>query len=252
MKYVLGFLVLTLAGCGTMGGKFDKAAVGQVKSVAIVGYTMDYKMDMGDTLKSAVLGGEKTDGMAGKTDTRSEETAISKASYEQMAKALEQLHWKVKDAEQTAASQSLKAFNARSVKTGFLPLQQRHARQERAGIPMYHHIAALAAKDPAQMKAIAKELGVDALAFVYVTTEFGTGFSVGPIGVGTYKYSSNIILDIYDPRSDQLIGKVTVNGEGVKEDKTPKAFGGDVIMANTFSGVKGAANQLVASIKEKL
>lgn len=254
MKQTLGLLVLGLAltGCGSMGGKFDKTAVQNVKSIAIVGYTMDYKMGAGDTLKSAVLGGEKTDGMAGKMDQRSEETALSKATYDQLVKALHGMNWKVVSADDAASSSTLKAFNGKSVKTGFLPLQQRHARQERTGIPMYHHIGALAAKDPAQMKAIARELGVDALAFVYVNTEFGTGFSVGPFGVGTYEYKSNIILDIYDPLKGELIGKVTVDGEGVKEDKTPKSFGGDVIMANTFSGVQGASKLLVSKIKEKM
>lgn len=252
MKLVLGILVLALTGCGSMGGKFDKEKVQTVKSIAIVGYTLDYKMGAGDTLKSAVLGGEKTDGMAGKMNQRSEETALSKATFDQVAKALGGMHWRVLDADRTASSSTLKEFNARSVKIGFLPLQQRHARQERNGIPMYHHVASLAAKEPEQMKAIAKELGVDALAIVYVNTEFGTGFSVGPFGVGTYEYKSNIILDIYDSRSSELIGKVIVDGEGVKEDKTPKAFGGDVIMANTFAGVQGASKLLTTKIKEKL
>lgn len=254
MKQVLVFLAVSLAftGCGSMGGKFDKAAVSNVKSIAIVGYTMDFKMGAGDTLTSAVLGGEKTQGMGGKMDSRSEETALSKATYEQVVKSLRGMKWKVLDADDVAASPVLKAFNARSVKTGFLPLQQRYARQEKAGVPHYHHMGAYAAKDAAAMKTLARELGVDAVAFVYVTTKFGTGFSVGPFGVGTYEYSSTIIFDIYDPRSDQLIGKVVVDGEGVKEDKAPKSFGGDVIVANSFAGVQGASSLLVSKIKEKL
>ncbi len=245
-------MAVLLTACGSMGGKFDKAAVEKVKSVAIVGYTMDYSMDLGDSLKSAVLGKEKTMGMGGKMDASSVESPVSKAGYDQVVKALKGASWKVIGADEAAASSTLKAFNGRSVKTGFLPLQSRHERQERTGIPHYHHIGALAAKDPAQMKAIARELGVDAVAFVYVDTNVGNSFSLGPIGLGTYEYSSSMIVDIWDPRSDQIIAKLAINGDGVKEDKTPKTFEGNVTMANTFTGVQAAARKLTSTLKEKM
>lgn len=250
MKSSLCFMLAALAGCASTA--YDKAAVDKVHKVAIVAYTIDYNLDLGAGLKSALMGGEQTMGMTGKIENKIVETDVAKAAYEELVKQLRNTSWKVSSPEAVASSPAVKAFYERRVKVGFLPLQAKHERYERAGIPQYHHIASLKGKTPNELQAMASQLGVDALAFVYVDTNLGHAASIGGFGVGSTKYSSSMIFDLYDPRTDKTILKVTVNGEPTTVEKNPKTFGGNATEAGTFLGIEKASAQLVDKIKAKL
>lgn len=248
MKYLTVLVAssfVSLMGCGSV--PMDKAALAKVRKVAVVGYTLDYNMDIKSSLTSSLLGNEKQMGMLGKSENKLVESPVSVAAYNRLTTALKTLNWTVLDAERVAGSRSLREFNQKSVKVGYLPLRGHHERQERTGIAQYHYLLATVGKDQT-LKEIAKELGVDTLAFAH----FDTSMESFALGMGSYKYHSMVQFDLYDAVTDKIIAKFTFTGEKVKEVSPMTEFGGNIVEANTVLGVKQACDNLTFEIKKNM
>ena len=244
--FLLSLVCTALAACAT----FDKEAVSKVKKVAIVGYTFDYNMSTSKQIGSSLMGGEKSVGSGtgmnmGKIVNKIKQTPVSKSAYNHIAKELKKTGWQVLPGNKVRQSPTLKAFYNKKVKMGMWPLKQGKERYRREGIPQNHFLAGR--RGEGELAKIAKELGVDALVFVYAETDIGN-----PLGIlGPPKYSAKIMLDLMDKQGEKYIMRTSVNGDQVKETQ---AFGNfdDITEANTFRGVKQATELLVDNITEKI
>ncbi|MEM7647395.1 MAG: hypothetical protein AAF203_10830 [Pseudomonadota bacterium] len=238
---LLSSFILLFTACGSV---YDQAEVAKVKRVAVVGYTMDYNLSTTGALKSVFTGGEKKMGMT-KVTNKVVETRVSKASYDYLVKNLKKSGWQVADPKATAKSPSLKRFYNRRVKTGFLPLQDHHERYKRNGIPRYETIAGL--RGSGELSKIAKELKVDALIFVYTDTNIGNPLAL----IGSTNYSSKILFDVYQPRGEKFILRMSVQGDSIDEMKDVGSFD-NVTQSNSFKGFQKACNKLMSDLKKKI
>jgi hypothetical protein len=252
LKIALLAIAISAAGCAMVPTE-DKEAYSKIKKVAIVGYTLDYGQDVKSSLGSSLMGGGgSTNSMGGITENRPYESPISKAAYDNMVKALQQMKWTVVGADKVMTSAALREFHAKNMKWGSQPLQPRHERQERIGIPQYHHMNALVGKKNGPLQTIAAELGVDALAFVYVETNITYPVSMGGLGMGSASYYSQVNVDFYNPAKDQLMMRVRATGDEMKQGEGSKPFVTGSTEANTFGGVERAANAVVPQLKKSL
>lgn len=239
-------LILFFTACAGKSTTVNKEALAKVRSVAIVAYTMDYNMDLKSSLGSALMGGEQKMGMS-KVENRVVERPISKRSYGQLVKALKDAGFQVRGFTSTQKSPTLSSYYAKKVKTGFLPLQSRHERLEKQGVPQYHNVYSL--KGSGKLASIARELKVDALVFAYIDTDVSNSFSLGPIGLGSYSYSSEVKLDVIDPRSEEKILSIALTGDGVDEEKEAKWIKDDPYQDNSYRGVIAAFENLAKQVK---
>ena len=154
--------------------------------------------------------------------------------------------WTVASYKKAVSSRTLSNYYKKPVKTGFLPLQSRNERLEKKGVPQYHNAYSL--KGTGKYAKIAKELGVDALIFVYVDTQMSN--SIG-MGLGTYKFKAKIKLDVINPRTEEKILSLTVDGDGIEEKKQARWFKDDLHQDNSFAGVQAAVGMLTDKMKEK-
>lgn len=238
-------LVLFLTGCAST--QIDQAGLEKVKKVAIVGFTLDYSLSQADRFKSALMGREKKMGLS-KVGGRIVEKAISNKAYQQLAKDLNKTRWKVAPYSRVVNAPTVKAFYNKKVKVGFLPLKSGYERYKANGVPQYHFIQAL--KKSGKLKQMASEIGVDALVFVYVSAGWSKAFSLGPIGFGSTKYRSNILLDVYSPFKNKNLLKKVLNGKKVVGDKAwPQ---NKKLEYGSFKAIQKTSKDLIDALVDKI
>lgn len=219
----------TITNCGSLqiGGKFDKEKVSKVRSIAIVGFSADAPLDTGAHLASALLGKEESPSgtMQTKMGNGEGESSYSIEVYDDVVKSLRKVGWNVKTATEVQSSPSIKSFNSRSVKVGYLPQSTGTGRFERYGIPQFAHAAALAGKG--ELTKFARDLGVNAVAVVYVQAKASQSIPL----VTKINHSSSVMIQIYDPTTEEMIMNFASNGEevqGTTKTKIGKDFLADV------------------------
>ena len=249
----LRILLLTaltfLLGCATT--QINKEEAKKIRKVAIVGFTMDYKMSFKENLKSALMGNENT--MGGNLQTKSTarvfDRKLAKLSYKSLAKELQSVGWDVLSYDRTQRSPTLKAYYNKKVKIGFMPLNRGFERIEANGIPQYHNIQSL--KKTPQLEAIAKELGVDTLIFAYATSGWAC-MSVPVKGcVNTPKYFTSMVVKAYNPSSKQTVFTVSEKGPKIKATDDIK-YGLKKREYAMLMGNSVASKQMASKIKTKM
>jgi hypothetical protein len=249
-KIFLVSILWSITQCGSLqiGGKYDKEKVARVKSIAVVGFTADAPLDTGSHMASALLGKEETapGTMHTKMGNGEGESGYSIVVYDDVVKSLQKVGWKVKNATEVQSAPSIKAFNARSVKMGYLPQATGTGRFERFGIPQYAHAAALAGKG--ELTKFAKDLGVNAVAVVYVQAK---GSQSIPL-VTKINHSASVMIQIYDPTTEEMIMNFASNGEeiqGTTKTKIGKDFLDDV-QKGTVASIAKFQTDLSKRLKE--
>jgi hypothetical protein len=249
-NFQIGLLTLLaplLLHCASLG-TFEKAKVEKIKRIAIVGFTYDAPLETSDHIGSALMGKEQSAGpglMKGmKNEFTSGETPISKAAYDHLATVLKQEGWQVRSAADVQASPTLSAFYNKSVKVGYLPLQQGEARYEREKIPQFPHAASLAGKG--EFAKIAQELKVDALAIVYVHAK---GSASIPF-VSKISHSADVMMNIFDPTEDKMIMNFSSGGKEV--DGTTRTKIGKDFLADMQKGTLASIDQFGVDLKKRL
>lgn len=247
---VLIGLLLFITQCASLGGTYEKEKIQKIRKIAIVGFSYDMPLETGDHMMSALMGKEKSVGpgmMAGqKMETASNETPASRQVYDQLVANLKKTGWQVRNAEDVKNSPSVKAFYNKNVKIGYLPLAQGDGRFERDGIPQYVHVASLKGKN--EFAKMAKDLGVDAVAVVYVQAK---GSQTIPF-VTTLKHSASFIFQIFDPNTDSLAMLYTNDGkevEGLTKTKLGKDFETSV-QKGTLASVDKFGDDLKKRLKD--
>lgn len=228
-KAILSVSFLSLTHCASLGGKYDKEKVEKIRAVAIVGFTYDAPLETSDHIMGTLMGKEKTMGggaiMGSKTDRIEGETPTSLKVYNELVDSLKKTGWKVKSPEEVLASASVKEYYGRRVKHGMLPLEQGVGRYERKGIPQSHHVASAIGKG--DFAKLARDLNVDAIVAVYVISR---GTQTVPMFT-KINHSASVMIQIFDPVSDDLIMLSSSNGKevgGSTKTKIGKDFLADV------------------------
>lgn len=247
-KIVLFCSFLSLTNCASLGGKYDKEKVGKIRSIAIVGFTYDAPLETSGHIMSALMGNEKKFGSGGPLDSKMDrtegESATAKKVYDEVVANLSKAGWKVKSAEEVQASPAVKAFYAKSVKIGMLPLQSGDGRYERAGIPQYHHVASLAGKG--EFAKMAKDLRVDGVAVVYVASK---GSQTIPM-VSKISHFATTSIQIFDPISDDLIMLSSSNGKEIGGNTKTKI--GKDFLADVEKGALASIDQFGQDFRNRL
>jgi hypothetical protein len=241
---------LFLARCASMSGTYEKEKVQQINKIAVIGFSYDAPLETSDHLLSALSGDEHSmgPGMMGgqKMEKTLPETTYSKEVYDQFVTSLKSAGWQVKSASEVRKSPSLKAFYDKAVKIGYLPLTKGDGRYEREGIPQFVHAAGLAGKQ--QFTQMAQELGVDAVAVVYVHAK---GSQTIPM-ISKIHHSASVMLQIFDPTTDSQIMNFSSDGpevEGQTKTKIGKEFTDDV-QKGTLAGLDKFSQDLNKKLKQ--
>ena len=79
---------------GCASTSINKEEIAKIRRVAVVGFTMDYNLDLKGGLKSVLMGRERKMGMT-KVDHHSGEKPISKHSYDYVIHKLKDTGWQV-------------------------------------------------------------------------------------------------------------------------------------------------------------
>lgn len=142
--------------------------------------------------------------------------ALAQYTYVEASKALRKMGWQVVSYKETLKSPSLKKYYNKKIKKGYFPLTRGRRRIEVNGIPQHYYIQGLR-KSPV-LDSITRELGVDALVFLYMNTNRKC-MSVAGNCVNAPKYSSSVTLNAYDALRDKSLINMSFNGPKIKKQK---------------------------------
>ena len=241
---------LFLARCASLGGTYEKEKVQQIKKIAVIGFSYDAPLETSEHLLSALSGDENSmgPGMMGgqKMEKTLPETPYSKEVYDQFVASLKRAGWQAKSASEVRKSPSLKVFYDKPVKIGYLPLTKGDGRYEREGIPQFVHAAGVAGKQ--QFTQMAKELGVDTVAVVYVHAK---GSQTIPM-MSTIHHSASVTLQIFDPATDSQIMNFSSDGPevaGQTKSKIGKEFT-DGVQKGTLAGLDKFSQDLHKKLQQ--
>ena len=249
-NFLFTLSVLSLfVGCAST--QVNKEEAQKIKKVAIIGFTMDYKMGIKENFVSALKGQENT--MGGNVQTKSTakifDRKLAKLTYINLTKELENVGWKVVSYKDTLKSPTLNTYYKKKVKVGYLPLNSGFERIEAKGIPQYHNIQSL--KKTPKLQQIAKELGVDTLLFTYANSGYSC-MSVPIKGcVNTPKYFTNIIVQAYNPNTRKTIFNFSEKGPKIKAAEDLK-YGLKKREYAMLMGNSVASKQMASKIKTKM
>lgn len=247
-KIILFTMALFTTHCATLGGTYEKEKVQKIKKIAVVGFSFDAPLETSDNLMSKLMGNEKDSGpgLMGsfKDEHAQKESANSKAAYEHVVSSLKKVGWQIKSDSDVRSSSVVSTFYKKPIKIGMFPLEKGSGRFEKEGIPQYAHVGSLIGKG--ELAKMAKDLGVDAVAAVYVKSQ---GSSSIPF-VTNINHSASITIQIFDPVSDSVIMLFSSNGKEIKG--TTKTKMGKDFEADIQKGALASIDQFVLDIKERL
>ena len=247
MKIITVFALALTTGCSSMVVKNPE--IQKVKRVAVVGFTLDYSLPLAGRFKSVLMGNESKIGMS-KAGAHATTKPIAHKAYSTFVQDLKASGWRVLSKDKTLSSPTLNAFYNKKIKKGYLPLQSFKERYKVEGMPQYHYIQAL--KKTPKLQKIAKELGVDALVFVYFNTSINSFLSLGPIKIGPVHYRSQMMVDVYDPFIKKNVLKGGFTGKKTYLDKSQVYRKGSKTQYGTFQGLQNASKGIVAKMKDKM
>ncbi len=255
MKILSLFILALLLGCSSFTKKVDKEALKQVKKVALVGYTVDYKKPLtGKNLLAHVLTGSERDDGYGKIIKSIDENLVSKQTYNDLTKKIEAMTgWQFVPYSKVVRSPTISRMyqmKKKTVQTGVPPLRGGNDRLERSRIPQTYYIHQADINDK---RKLAKELGVDAIVTARIITHVNQ-FKVLGIGFGDLKFQSNVILEVLEPNRDESILRISEMGEEISSvDSKFMGFNSeDEHMKKTYKGIYVATDELLNEMKAEM
>jgi hypothetical protein len=215
------FLAATLFACAGMGNKVDKASLSQMKTAALVGFTVDERQPAsGSAIGRGMLGMESGSGFGGgKLSFEIKNDKHIDAGYDIASKTLgDRLGMKFTSLATVAANpavQTLYSKKTATMQTGVTPLKPYYERYEATNIPQAYYAQWA---DKAQLNQIAKSLNVDTLVILNSKTDLSAGI------VGKMSSTANISIMFYDPRTSEFSTYLNQVGDSV-DTKDAKVMG---------------------------
>lgn len=227
MLLAVSFVVAT-SGCATMQVQKDK--VSATKTIAIIGYSGHLQLDDGKQ-KGGIAGAiGAAKGMAdltsGKLDARRVEQA--ELGYAELSKRLTStFNVNVADRAALANSQTFSGLLQKAPSRGMAVLGSQH-------LPDVLRAEVASNAKPEVRKAVASELGVDALATINVRYEIGSkgGFAVAGLGKTTVYPRAVVDFTVYDADGKPIWHDAFARGETAKEGLAT-TMGADIVANET-------------------
>lgn len=239
---VLGALAI-LSGCLTMPEQIPPMAPSEIKTVAVVGYTIDVKNNDAKSFK---------DQFKIKMDHgKIRETPMSAKVYNRLIANLKKAtNWKIASTSRTVAKPAVKVLYKKknsAFKTGEAILPKYYERYQKTGVPQAFYVTDRRF-DKVQL---ANALGVDAIVVYKVNAENSKAMRIGGFGVGGARYTGNINMQVYD-KQGILVFSINSSGKGdvskVNKAELPK-FGNDKNALYSYDAVARALEEQVDEIK---
>ena len=241
-------VLVSMSGCATMQVQKDK--VGATKTLAIIGYSGHLNLDDGSK-KGGIAGAiGAAKGMAdltsGKLDARRVEQA--ELGYAELSKRLTTTFGvNVADRSTLARSQTFQGLLGKSPNSGMLVVGSQR-------LPDVLRAEVASSAKPEVRKAVASELGVDALATLNVRYEIGSksGFTVGGMGKMTVFPRAVVDFTVYDANGNAIWHDGFARGQPTTEGLAT-TMGADIVANETEvlnASLQSGIDALIARYQE--
>lgn len=224
LSVILGTLLLTC--CSSLKQKIsgiadsvDQTEVAKIKTLAIVGLTVD--LQKANNLGSLTdrLMGKEDNGVIGKMVVINESN-LANQIYELTTNNLKnKANWKVVSENEVINNSTVKTYYNKkndTIQVGVLPLAGGHDRFEKKGIPQMYYIKNLS-KD--ELSQLAKSLKVDAIAIVNANTIL-TQTSIMGMGVGKITTEADVHLSVFSALKGDFVMNYNQRGAEINTKET--------------------------------
>ncbi len=247
MKIIVTLMaaLLSLSGCVTMEKAAPAMDVREIKTVAIVGYTVDVKDNDGKIFTSQFKMKWKPNEIV--------ESPLSEKVYNGLRADLKKATgWKVLPLSRVTGNEIIKNYYAKNKskwKSGGAIVPKNFHRFGRRGVPQTYHFA-----DRRFNKGeLAKALGVDAVVVYDVASSIVKPFGIGGIGIGKARYGASVGVDVYDSNGARVfsLNSRASNRVPKVDKKNLIKFGNDLNGLYTYEAVTRSRKSLAGKIEEQ-